>query len=371
MTMSDAPPPDPSPPSDEAPSPQQPGSVSEIIRHLRSNSTHIRISYTATKLAIHVALILLLAWEAYWSTCPPPRAGTTSVPFAPAPTSSPPPLDASFPGYNFTSGSSDACTWPLAVRYKWTLRFTLVYLVAALATVAAYLPLVDKVVHVYALWPLNYYLHELVVLRLQHGDGNDRLRWAQILLPWAASLVYHLYLRRTLVAVRLWQHSRSFPHLHAAAPHPGIAAGVFARRTDSELGTLTGSPPPSPTTAAAAASRAKQPVPGIHPARVFVSHGRQLVYRAYTLVAPYAGQAVVAVVGGLGAGAGFAAPALPPGWTPLSPVLCVASWLSLKLFVSFHCFQVQYIVWNPRAVGRQGVLVWRGQADGWRAGVFV
>ncbi|KNE66028.1 hypothetical protein AMAG_10304 [Allomyces macrogynus ATCC 38327] len=99
---------------------------------------------------------------------------------------------------------------------------TLVYLAGALACALAYLPRLDKAVHVYLVWPLNYFVLEALVLL---GPTHTHA-----LVPLAASVIYHLVLRRTLVSMRLWQHSRSFPHLHVAVPRHRHAESPIAER---------------------------------------------------------------------------------------------------------------------------------------------
>ncbi|ORZ35065.1 hypothetical protein BCR44DRAFT_53686, partial [Catenaria anguillulae PL171] len=229
--------------------------------------------------------------------------------------------------------------------HLFALLFTLTYLSLGLLSTLTYAPLIDKITHVYLVWPFTYLAldsllatcrspeHFGIPVPASRAPAND-LSCTQLVLPLMVLVIYHLYLRRTLVAVRLWQHSRSFPHRHALAHQQVIALGLVALKC----------------------------APGVHPHKHLGSQVRQVMYRLYTVFAPYVTQACVRHVIGGGA--------FPLGWVEVSPLTCVASWVAVKVFVSFHCFQVECLVWSPGGIGKEGVLVWRGEQDGWRAGVF-
>ncbi|KAJ3362914.1 hypothetical protein GGF31_001303 [Allomyces arbusculus] len=365
--------------------PQQDEQQQKVLRHLRQTASPIRISYSRAKLAVHVVLITVLAAQLLTQT----RAAS---------------LLSVIPNGNLAQRDDDddlrLDPHVLAARAQCTTALTLVYLVGALACALAYLPWLDKAVHVYLVWPLNYFVLEALVLL-----GPTHMH---ALVPLVASVIYHLVLRRTLVSMRLWQHSRSFPHLHVAVPRqrdasdpdsptaerdmpadscsspspspspPSDADRRPRGRSHDDANPLrdTSTPPPraaSPSIPCAwpspplsnrprarngkhAPATAPSPPPGVHPMRMFMSRARQTAYRTYTLLAPYV---VQGLLGAHGAGA-----------VRVSPCVCIASWVLLKLYVSFLCFQVQCLVWKPLAVGREGVVVWRGQHEGLRAGVF-
>ncbi|KAJ3366403.1 hypothetical protein GGF32_005405 [Allomyces javanicus] len=368
------------------PRPQQDEQQQKVLRHLRQTASPIRISYSRVKLAVHVALIAVLAAQLLTQMR---AANSLSV----------------IPNSNSHQAAQphdddDLRLDPhvLAARSQCTTALALVYLVGALACALAYLPRLDKAVHVYLVWPLNYFVLEALVLL---GPSHTHA-----LVPLAASVIYHLVLRRTLVSMRLWQHSRSFPHLHVAVPrHRDAESPAAAERDMPSDSSPTSSPSPSPPSDADRRPRgrshddasplrdtstpppraesppipcawpspplgtrqrarhgkhahatAPSPPPGVHPMRMFMSRARQTAYRTYTLLAPYV---VQSLLGAQGAGA-----------VRVSPCVCIASWVLLKLYVSFLCFQVQCLVWKPLAVGREGVVVWRGQHEGLRAGVF-
>ncbi|KNE57292.1 hypothetical protein AMAG_03022 [Allomyces macrogynus ATCC 38327] len=362
--------------------PQQDEQQQRVLRHLRQTASPIRISYSRAKLAVHVVLIAILAAKLLTQM-------HAAISLSVIPNSS--------QNEATRHDDDDLRLDPhvLAARAQCTTALTLIYLVGALACALAYLPRLDKAVHVYLVWPLNYFVLEALVLL---GPFHTHA-----LVPLAASVIYHLVLRRTLVSMRLWQHSRSFPHLHVAVPRHRDAETPTAERnmpsdsspspspspsppSDSDrrprgrshddaspLRDTSTSPPPratSPTIPCAwpspplgtrprgkhAPATAPSPPPGVHPMRMFMSRARQTAYRTYTLLAPYV---VQSLLGAHGAGA-----------VRVSPCVCIASWVLLKLYVSFLCFQVQCLVWKPLAVGREGVVVWRGQHEGLRAGVF-
>ncbi|KNE66026.1 hypothetical protein AMAG_10303 [Allomyces macrogynus ATCC 38327] len=371
--------------SSQRPRPHQDEQQQKVLRHLRQTASPIRISYSRAKLAVHVVLIAVLAAQLLTQT----RDGNSlSV------------IPRVRPDQAAQHDDDDDLRLDphvLAARAQCTTALTLVYLAGALACALAYLPRLDKAVHVYLVWPLNYFVLEALVLL---GPTHTHA-----LVPLAASVIYHLVLRRTLVSMRLWQHSRSFPHLHVAVPRHRDAESPTAERDMPSDSSPSPSPSPSPPSDAdrrprgwshddasplrgtstpppRAASpsipcawpspplgtrpRARNgkhaptatpsPPPGVHPMRMFMSRARQTAYRTYTLLAPYV---VQSLLGAHGAGA-----------VRVSPCVCIASWVLLKLYVSFLCFQVQCLVWKPLAIGREGVVVWRGQHEGLRAGVF-
>ncbi|KAI9224731.1 hypothetical protein BC828DRAFT_402004 [Blastocladiella britannica] len=327
------------------------------IERLRATAEHIPITYSWAKFWTHVSL--LAALTAHAATCfaysplsPTPASDLaasnvvpeinqsrallpTVIPWplsgvlgqAPAPLQQQQQMQRHYQQQQANDQAASAAANALPASLA-----ALVYL--ALALVAALAPLavrLERVLHVYALWPVTAWA---IHAAFAHASA----------LPLLALAVYVLRLRLAVTAVNLWYHARSYSHMKALPPPPSP-------------GTLAAGPLPS-------ATRRQPPFAGAHlqPEVRLASRAVLAAFHAWSL----------------GGGAYIAAAVLAGSNRTVSPWACLAAWIAVRWMVSMYSFQIACVVWVPAEAGdiargkrrREGVIVWQSRSSGWRAGVL-
>ncbi|KAL7752791.1 hypothetical protein RI367_001793 [Sorochytrium milnesiophthora] len=325
------------------------------IHKLKQDSIDIRLSYSTWQYVLHTTLLLVTGGallsclsNSSWLVRPslshhnpaPLLIGTsrTGVWLSAANSA----LNRSL--RSILSVSPESTTVDTLSHMELALLLQFFYLAASLIVTLVYAPLLEKIVHIYLIWPLTGLV--ICVARIPFlssaicawsplaavvdaaGEAaaqpstSPRL-WTMTrlgsCLPLAVSITYHLFLRRHLVTIRLWQHLHSFPHLHAI--HSASSSSFAA--------------------------------PSIHPARFLSSRIRQVCYRLYSLVSPYCFELLCVQLG-----------LILPHQRRIGPLLCLCNWALVRLYISFHCFQIESVAWLKHRIGREGIIIWRERQRG-------